>query len=154
MFTETVRVPPLEPEAGVTDNQLPPGVVLSEEVQFSVPPPTLDTSTVWLAGLATPLALKFKLDWFSQIRGELLTVNDTALLTAAATVTTTLPVVAPEGTGTAMLVALQLVGAAAIPLKVTVLLPCVAPNPVPAIVTTVPMVPGVGERLVIVGPME
>jgi len=32
------------------------------------------------------------------------------------------------GTGTTMLAALQLVGAAAIPLKVTVLVPCVAPK--------------------------
>src|SRR5256886_12292812 len=37
------------------------------------------------------------------------------------TVTTTLPVVAPAGTGTTMFVTLQLVGVAPIPLKVTVL---------------------------------
>ena len=51
------------------------------------------------------------------------TVNVTPLLAAPATVTTTDPVVAPAGTGTAILVALQLVGVAAVPLKVTVLLP-------------------------------
>jgi hypothetical protein len=39
------------------------------------------------------------------------------------TVTTTLPLVAPVGTATVMLVALQLVGAAATPAKATVLLP-------------------------------
>jgi len=39
------------------------------------------------------------------------------------TVTTTLPVVAPAGTGATMLVALQLVGVAAVPLNVTVLVP-------------------------------
>ena len=37
--------------------------------------------------------------------------------------TTTLPVVAPDGTGTFMLVALQLVGVPAVPLNLTVLLP-------------------------------
>jgi hypothetical protein len=39
------------------------------------------------------------------------------------TVTKTGPVVALAGTGTAMLVALQLEGVAAVPLKVTVLVP-------------------------------
>jgi hypothetical protein len=38
-------------------------------------------------------------------------------------VTTTLPVVAPEGTVVTMLVALQLLGVAVLLLKVTVLLP-------------------------------
>jgi hypothetical protein len=44
------------------------------------------------------------------------------------TVTLTAPVVAALGTGATMLVSLQLVGVAAVPLKVTVLLPCVAPK--------------------------
>jgi hypothetical protein len=44
------------------------------------------------------------------------------LLCTPLTVTITLPVVAPAGTGATMLVALQLVGVAAAPLKVTVLL--------------------------------
>ena len=51
------------------------------------------------------------------------TVNNTTLLATPLTVTMTLPVVAPFGTGAAMLVALQLVGDVAIPLKVTVLGP-------------------------------
>src|SRR5262249_61163165 len=67
------------------------------------------------------------------------------------TVTTALPVVAPAGTGTAMLVEDQLVGVAAVPLNVTVLVPCVAPKLVPVIVTAVATGPPVGERLVIVG---
>ena len=61
------------------------------------------------------------------------TVKLIPLLATPPTVTTTLPVVAPAGTGTAMLVALQLVGLAAVPLNVTVLLPCVAPKFVPLI---------------------
>jgi hypothetical protein len=51
------------------------------------------------------------------------TVNVSPLLATPLTVTMTLPVVAPFGTGAAMLVALQLVGVVVIPLKVTVLLP-------------------------------
>ena len=79
------------------------------------------------------------------------TVNGSALLARPPTVTTTLPVVAPVGTGTTMLVADQLVGVAAVPLNVTVLVPCVAPKLVPVIVTAVPTGPLVGDRLVSVG---
>jgi hypothetical protein len=50
-----------------------------------------------------------------------------------------------------MLVADQVVGVAAVPLNLTVLLPCVAPKFVPVIVTTVPTGPLVGVRLVNVG---
>ena len=55
--------------------------------------------------------------------GGVVTVKLTALLPRPVTVTSTLPVVAPLGTGATMLVALQLVGVAAVPLKLTVLLP-------------------------------
>jgi hypothetical protein len=50
-----------------------------------------------------------------------------------------------------MLVALQLVGVPAVPLKLTVLLPRVDPKFVPVTVTGVPTTPEVGERLVILG---
>ncbi len=73
------------------------------------------------------------------------------MLARPPTVTTTEPVVAPVGTGTAMLVADQVVGVAAVPLNVTVLVPCVAPKLVPVIVTAVPTGPLVGDRLVNVG---
>ena len=65
--------------------------------------------------------------------------------------TTTGPVVAPEGTGTTIVVALQLVGVANVPLNVMVLLPCVAPKLVPATETEVPIGPEVGDRSVIEG---
>src|SRR5437899_2488000 len=74
-------------------------------------------------------------------------VKFTPLLARPATVTTTLPVVAPKGAGTAMLVALQFVGVAAIPLKVTLLVPCDVPKLAPAIVTDVPTAPELGLRL-------
>jgi hypothetical protein len=74
------------------------------------------------------------------------------LLATPATVTTTLPLIAPNGTVTTMLVALQLVGMAATatplgPLNVTLLNACVAPKFVPVIVTVVPTAPEVGLRL-------
>ena len=50
-----------------------------------------------------------------------------------------------------MLVALQLVGVAETPLKVTVLVPCVALKFVPLIMTEVPTGPLFGERLLIDG---
>ena len=48
------------------------------------------------------------------------TMNFSPLLDCPATLTVTLPVVAPSGTGTTMLVELQLLGVAEVPLKDTV----------------------------------
>jgi hypothetical protein len=80
------------------------------------------------------------------------TVKLTPVLVSPLAVTTTLPVVAPLGTGTTMLVLLQLVGAAGTPLKATVLAPWLLPKFVPLTVTAVPQIPDAGERLAIVGP--
>jgi hypothetical protein len=80
-----------------------------------------------------------------------LTVKVTPLLACPFTVTTTGPVVAPEGTATAMLVEFQLVGDAVVPLNCSVLVPCVAPKLFPATVTELPTVPELGVRLVIEG---
>ena len=82
------------------------------------------------------------------------TVNVTPLLATPPTVTTTAPVVAPVGTGAVIEVLLQLLGLAAVPLNVTVLVPCVDPKSDPVIVTDVPTGPEVGERLVIAGAVE
>jgi hypothetical protein len=79
------------------------------------------------------------------------TVKLTPLLATPPTVTTTLPVVAPAGTGATMLIALQLVGTAAIPLNFTVLVPCVAPKFAPVIVTVLPTAPDTGFKLVMLG---
>jgi hypothetical protein len=59
--------------------------------------------------------------------------------------------VAPLGTVAEILVALQLVGVAVLPLKVTVLVPCEEPKFVPAMVTDMPTTPEVGLRLVMLG---
>jgi len=87
------------------------------------------------------------------IVGVTKTVKLAPALGTPETVTTTFPVVAPLGTETVMLVALQQVlhGDAAVPLNFTVLLPCDDPKFVPVIVTESPIIPEVGERLVIVG---
>src|SRR5438445_4420634 len=79
------------------------------------------------------------------------TVNATPLLATPLTVTTTLPVVAPAGTGTTMLVADQLVGVAVVPLNFTVLVPCVAPKLVPVMVMDAPTAPLVGASEVMLG---
>jgi hypothetical protein len=63
------------------------------------------------------------------------------------TVTTTLPVVAPEGTIATIVVFFQLVAVAVTPLNLTVLPPCDEPNPDPLIVIEAPIAPDVGERL-------
>src|SRR5947209_7267321 len=83
--------------------------------------------------------------------GAWMTVNVTPLLVRPPTVTTTSPVVAPAGTGAIMLVGLQLETVAVVPLKVTVLVPCVAPKLEPVMVMAVPTVPVVWLRLVIAG---
>jgi hypothetical protein len=82
---------------------------------------------------------------------EMVTVKVAPLLAFAPTVTTTLPVSAPVGTGRTMLVPLQLVGVALTPLNVTVLVPCVAPKFAPAIATAVPTTPELGLKLVMLG---
>src|SRR5215467_1003447 len=83
--------------------------------------------------------------------GATVTVKLTPLLASELAVTTMLPVVAPDGTGTTMLVADQLVGVAVVPLNLTVLVPCVAPKLLAAIVTDVPTGPLVGDKLVMPG---
>ena len=66
-------------------------------------------------------------------------------------ITTTLPVVAPAGTGTVMLPSLQLVGLPSTPLNITAPL---APKPEPVMVTVVPTGPTAGETPVMLcGPL-
>lgn len=79
------------------------------------------------------------------------TVNVIPLLWTPPTVTTTGPVVALDGTDVMMLVALQFDTFAAVPLNVTVLVPCVAPKLVPVMVTETPTAPLVWLKLVMLG---
>jgi hypothetical protein len=77
-----------------------------------------------------------------------LTVKFTPLLATPPTVTTTFPVVAPAGTDVTMLVEVQVVVVAAVPLNVTV---PEDPKFVPVIVTAVPTGPEVVDRFVMLG---
>ncbi len=79
------------------------------------------------------------------------TVKFTPTLATPETVTTTFPVVAPDGTGTIIFALAQLVGVPGVPLNVTVLVPCVAPKFVPVTVIAAPTAPDVGDKLVIFG---
>jgi hypothetical protein len=74
------------------------------------------------------------------------TVKAAPALETPLTVTTTAPVVAPAGTDTAIDVALQPVGVAAVPLKVTELAPWVEPKFTPVIATGAPVAAEDGDR--------
>jgi hypothetical protein len=80
------------------------------------------------------------------------TVSGSPLLSMLSTFTTTLPVVAPVGTGTTIEVSLQLVGAATVPLNVTVLFPWGDPKFLPVTVIDAPTAPDVGRSCEMPGP--
>jgi hypothetical protein len=82
------------------------------------------------------------------------TVNVMPLLMTLLTVTATDPVVAPLGTGATILLALQLLGVAAVPLNLMLLVPCDVPKFAPLIVTEVPTPPDAGDRLTTLGVAE
>lgn len=65
-------------------------------------------------------------------------VKVTLLLETPPTDTMTGPVVVPAGIGTVIAVRVQFDGVTAIPLKVTVLAPCIAPKPYPLMLTDWP----------------
>jgi hypothetical protein len=115
----------------------------------TVPDPCVEPKFVPVIVTAAPTA-PVVIDRLVMLGAET-TVKLLPLLATLETVTTTLPVVAPEGTVTAMLVALQLVAVAVVPLNLTVLVPCEVPKFVPVIVTEAPTAPVVGDRLVMVG---
>jgi hypothetical protein len=83
--------------------------------------------------------------------GDESTVKLSPLLTTPETATVTFPLVAPDGTVTVTLVELQLAGIAVVPLNVTALDASVGPKFVPVIVTGVPIIPEVIDRLAITG---
>ena len=83
------------------------------------------TEPVCIASTRAPLigALSLERVIVPVIEPVVFKVKVTPLLAWPFTVTTTGPVAAPDGTGAEMLVEFQLVGVAAVPLKVTVLVP-------------------------------
>ena len=68
-----------------------------------------------------------------------------------ATETTNGPEVAPDGTLVLMVLLLQPLMVASEPFNVTVLVPCVAPKPLPDITIGFPIVPVVAETVLIAG---
>src|SRR6266702_6002875 len=105
------------------------------------PPCSEETKLVWLPSESVICAWKA-------------TVNIGPWLVMFPTVTMTGPVVAPSGTVATICVSLQVLIAAVAPLKLAVLtglLPCVAPNPDPLIVTVAPGAPVVGDTPVVCG---
>ena len=66
-------------------------------------------------------------------------------------VTEIVPVVAPAGTVVVMLVAVEAVTVATVPLNLTILLACVVLKLVPVMVTVAPTCPLVGLKELIVG---
>src|SRR6266851_3405727 len=123
----TAAVPVTLIGSGVGEQVTPAGNPAAGQVTFTLPrnPPVGITVIVDIplppaaAVVAAPLTVNEPL---------LVTAKAAPLLVTPPTVTMTLPVVAPGGTGTTMLDALQLepVGVAVVPLKVTVLVPGVA----------------------------
>src|SRR5712692_7948087 len=81
------------------------------------------------------------------------TENWRLLLVRLFTLMVMLPVVALFGTVATTDIGLQLVAFAGVPLKLTMLDPCVCPKFVPVIVTEIPTGPEVGDRLVRTGAM-
>jgi hypothetical protein len=79
--------------------------------------------------------------------GRVVTVKEALFTVWPLTVTENGPDVAPDGTRTTMLVSLQIATTEVVPLSEMVLLPWVAPKPVPAIVTSAPTAPEVGDTL-------
>jgi hypothetical protein len=76
------------------------------------------------------------------------TVNEGLFTVWPFTVTENGPEEAPTGTVAVMPVSLQFTTGTVVPLSVIVLVPCVAPNPVPVIANPDPTTPEVGDKLV------
>ncbi len=147
----TTTFPVVAPVGTVTTMLLGPQVVTLAVVPLNltvlVPwvEPKFDPAIVTEAPTAPAVGVKLV------ILGAATTVKLFPLLATPDTVTTTFPVVAPEGTVATMLLAPQVVTLAVVPLNLTVLVPWVEPKFDPAIVTEAPTAPEVGVKLVIVG---
>lgn len=145
-FTATTTLPVVAPVGTGTTMLVGPQLLGVEVVplNFTVLVPCVDPKFIPVIVTDAPTAPEL----IERVVMLGVSVNVTPLLDRLLTVTTTEPVVAPLGTGATMLVVLQLVGVAVVPLKVTV---PVDPKLVPVIVTEVPTTPEAGERLVMLG---
>ena len=123
--------------------------VAAVPLNFTVPLPWLEPKFVPVITTVAPTA-PLVIDRLVMLGAET-TVKLFPLLFTPLANTTTFPVVAPLGTVTVMLVELQLVTVAAVPLNFTVPLPWLEPKFVPVITTVAPTAPVVIDRLVILG---
>jgi len=138
------------------EGTVPPMLVALQLVTLAVVPLNLTVLLPWVDPKFAPVIVTAAPT--APVVGERLvmlgvpsTVKFTPLLAFPETVTTTFPVVAPEGTVATMLVEVQLVADAVVPLNAIVLLPCVLPKLLPVIVTEAPTAPEVGDKLVMLG---
>jgi hypothetical protein len=150
-LANTTTFPVVAPVGTVTEIlvavQLPTVAVVP--LNFTVPVPWGEPKLVPVKVTAAPTApvATDKL----VILGAETTVNAEPLLFTPPTFTTTLPEVAPVGTSAVILVRVQFVTDALVPLNLIVLVPCGLPKFAPEITTDAPTAPAVGERLVILG---
>ncbi len=150
-FTVTTTGPVVAPDGTVVIMLPTPQLDATATVplNLTVLDPCVDPKfvPVTVTGVPTPPDVTERLE----ILGVGRTVKLDPLLFTPLAKTTTFPVVAPDGTVVAMLVALQLVTVAAVPLNLTVPLPCEDPKFVPVIVTAAPTAPDVIDRLEMFG---
>jgi hypothetical protein len=123
--------------------------VAAVPLNVTVPLPWLETKFVPIIVTAAPTA-PVEVDRLVMLGAETTVKLEPLLFTPLAN-TTTFPVVAPLGTVTVMLVALQLVTVAAVPLNFTVPLPWLEAKFAPVMTTVAPTAPVVIDRLVMLG---
>jgi hypothetical protein len=152
LFTVTTTFPVVAPEGTVAVMLL-----VVHELAVAVVPLNVTVLLPWLPPKLDPVMVT-EVPTTPEVGERLLMLGDgtvtmkfTPLLATPFTVTTTFPVVAPEGTVAVMLLAVQELAVAAVPLNFTVLLPWLEPKLAPAMVTEVPTAPEVGERLLMLG---
>jgi hypothetical protein len=150
-LADTTTLPVVAPVGTVTPIlvALQVDTVAEVPLNFTVPLPWLEPKFEPVMVTAAPTAPEVIERLV--ILGAGTTVNATPLLDEPDTVTTTLPVVAPVGTVTLILVEPHDETVAAVPLNLTVLEPCEEPKFVPVMVTEAPTAPVVTERLVMLG---
>jgi hypothetical protein len=153
LLTVTATLPVLAPLGTVTLMKL----ALQVEAVPALTPLKATVLPPWLAPRLLPVMVTTvptspDVGHKLEMVGGVVTAKDMPLLATPFTVTTTFPVLAPLGTTAVTLVVLQLAAMPALtPLKVTALLPWLAPKLLPVMVTAVPTGPEVGDRLEIVG---
>jgi hypothetical protein len=150
-LANTITFPVVAPDGTVTAMLVAVQVVTLAvaPLNLTVPLPCGDPKFIPMTATAAPTAPDV-IDWLVML-GVATTVKFTPLLLSPPTSTTTFPIVAPVGTVVTMLVVVQVVTLAVIPLNLTVLARWAEPKLVPVIVTVAPTAPDVIDKLVMPG---